>query len=303
MTRRLTEDELSELVVPAAADHLVADLSFRELLMLYSRARPGKSQKSRPYRLRKWLAAFGDLPAWDVAERHVQVLVDKLRTRGYQPATIRRELGDIKAAYNWAINEQRFAPKGYQNPAALIRLEKERTRRVYLDDGQRDALLAACKASRWPKLYCLVLMALHTAARKGELLVLHWDDIDLAARRALLHDSKTGEPRVLMLSDSVLRALKALRPPAMAGLVFCGRNPLKAHDFRYNWFRARKLAGLDHLHFHDLRHVSAATMLKHGVNLKAVAQVLGHADTRMVGARYGHLDIAYLQEEIGRVFK
>lgn len=301
--KRITEYELGQLSVPERATHQVAEISFGELLLLYTQARPGKSAKSRPYRIKKWVAAFGTLPAWDIEARHIQALVDQMRANAYKPATIKRELTDIKAAYNWALVEQRIAPKGFENPTAAIRLEKEGTRRVYLEDHQRDALLAACKVSRWPKLYCLALMALHTAARKGELLTLHWNDIDLIAQRAILHDSKTGEPRILILSESVVAALKAIRPEALAGLVFCGRNPTKAHDFRNNWNKARKLAQLNHLHFHDLRHASAAIMLKKGVNLKAVAQVLGHVDTRMVGARYGHLDIDYLQIEVSRVFE
>ena len=301
--KRITENELGQLIVPAPCEHTVADISFGELLLLYTTANPGKSAKSRPYRIKKWVAAFGSLPAWQVEGRHIQALVDRLRANDYQPATIKRELTDVKAAYNWAMTQQRIAPKGFENPTGLIRLEKEKTRRVYLEDRQRTVLLAACKAARWPKLYCLALMALHTAARKGELLGLHWDDVDLSARRAILHESKSDEPRLLILSESVVLALKSIKPEALAGLVFCGRNPGKAHDFRYNWTKARKLAKLEYLHFHDLRHASAAIMLKKGINLKAVAQVLGHADTRMVGARYGHLDINHLQSEVERAFE
>jgi len=64
--KRLTHDDLENVVAPSQLPHEVAQITFGELLFLYMRARPGKSSRSRPYRLKKWLSLFGDLHAWEV---------------------------------------------------------------------------------------------------------------------------------------------------------------------------------------------------------------------------------------------
>jgi integrase len=83
-----------------------------------------------------------------------------------------------------------------------------------------------------------------------------------------------------------LSSYRQHRPDA---LVFCGANPYAAYDERREWRRLRENAGPPALHFHDLRHIAAARMLKAGSWKLAASQVLGHADTRMIARRYGSL--------------
>lgn len=275
-----------------------SEITFRELLTLYLALAPHR-RKSHGYRTEKWITAFGDLPAWDFHSAHILAMVDKLEGAGYKAATINREIVDIRAAFNWAI-KKRKAPPEFQNPCTEYTMKPEDIRRVELTDQQINALLAAAKLSQWPKLYALVLMALHTGGRKGELTGLNWEDVSLEQRRAILHTTKNGRPRTLQLTQPVIDALSEIRPHHMlAGCkVFSGRNPLRAHSFRKNWETCRADVGLDDLHFHDLRHVSAAKMLKNGVNILAVTQILGHVDTRMISRRYGHLDDHHLQSAV-----
>jgi len=66
----------------------------------------------------------------------------------------------------------------------------------------------ACRASHWDKLYLLVLLAITTGARKGELTKLRWNDIDFDRRTAYVATTKNGQPKVLPLTDSVIRELE-----------------------------------------------------------------------------------------------
>ena len=88
-----------------------------------------------------------------------------------------------------------------RNPVGNIRRKREsRGRTRFLSDEERTALLAACAQSDWPALHALVLLAITTGARRGELVSLKWADVDLKAGRAILHDTKNGEQRTLPLA-------------------------------------------------------------------------------------------------------
>jgi integrase len=274
-----------------------------ELLTLYCADRPCKREDLRDYRLRKWRTQFHDLSAWDLRPEHVAGVVRAMETQGYAASTINRDMADLASCYAWAIR-RRYCPANFQSPTRDFVRRPTGVRRVEISDDEVARLLAQAKVSLWPKLYPLVVMALHTGARKGELMRLSWGDVDMSARRAILHDTKAGVPRRLMLTQLVLEVLSAIRPTPCSDdmLVFCGRNPYRSHEFRKAWERCRDDAGLPDLHFHDLRHASAARMLKAGSTLHSVAQVLGHKDTRMLARVYGHLDDAHLQHTVERTW-
>jgi integrase len=219
--------------------------------------------------------------------------------QGYAPPTINRDVADIASSYSWAI-KRRYCPADFLSPTREFQRRPDVPRRVELSDCERKRLLAQSKLSHWPKLYPLVLAALHTGGRKSELTGLRWCDLDVRHQRAMLRETKAGVPRRLILTPAVVEAFAAIRPePAPDdSLVFCGRNPFKAYDFRKVWDRCRRDAGLPEFHFHDLRHVSAAEMLKAGNTLHSVAQVLGHRDTRMLSRVYGHLDDKHLCDTV-----
>jgi len=98
---------------------------------------------------------------------------------------------------------KRLTPKGWHHPVRPIKSEQEDNGRVrFLSPEERDRLLAAARISVSPKLYLLILIAITTGARRGELLGLRIRDLDLEAKVATVHTSKNGEPRVLPLTDA-----------------------------------------------------------------------------------------------------
>jgi integrase len=146
---------------------------------------------------------------------------------------------------------------------------------------------------------CMVVVALRTGLRLGELLALKWHDIDLKAgriivRRSLWQDQegspKSGRNRLVDLSDEALAALKAhqhLRGP----YVFCHEDGgrLAHSEVKEIVPRACKRAGLaKRLTWHDLRHSFASHLVMRGATLKAVQELLGHATIDMT-MRYSHL--------------
>lgn len=98
------------------------------------------------------------------------------------------------------------------NPVSLIEKHEETKGRVRcLSDDERNRLLDACQKSSNPYLYPVVVLALSTGMRQGEIMKLTWSDVDLVNERITLHDTKNGERRAVHLAGKALELLKGLR--------------------------------------------------------------------------------------------
>ena len=141
----------------------------------------------------------------------------------------------------------------------------------------------------------LVQLAIETAMRQGKLLALAWDNVDLKAQTARLEDTKNGESRTVPLSSHAVAVLEALpRGSGMDGRVF----PISAQAVKLAWKRACKRAGIEGLHFHDLRHEATSRLAEKLPNLIELAAVTGHKDLRML-KRYYHPRATDLAKKLG----
>ena len=117
------------------------NLTFAELVRGYCLC--AKPNEPRDYRLQKWLEWLGDSIAWDITEEQIDGLLEALSNAGMANSTRNRELGDIKAIFNWAIKEKRRSgiPVGFTSPAANIGKLDEPIRRclLYTSPSPRDS--------------------------------------------------------------------------------------------------------------------------------------------------------------------
>lgn len=296
-------------------------LSVAELVDLYMAHYAGRDP-ALANRLRWWVGRIGALPFETVSDDHVHVQLEELarsparyfagldadgrrifkaKDRPMAPATVNRHHQALASVFTWAI-KKRVAPKGWIHPCRAVekRSEAGNARSRYLSDAERERLLAACKASAWPKLYLLVLLALSTGARKGELLGLRWADVDPAARLAHVSRSKNGDAKALPLVPAAADELQRLRGDAEA-LVFCSaKEPSKPFCFTVVWERALKAAHIRGFRFHDLRHSCASFLAKNGCTLLEIADLLGHRQISMT-RRYSHLAASHRSALVDRV--
>jgi integrase len=189
-----------------------------------------------------------------------------------------------------------------------IRLEKEpqgRIRWLQLDEERR--LLDACRASRTKHLARIVIVAMETGLRRGELLGLTWDRVDLSRGVLRLEQTKSGKRREVPMRQVVYDVLAPLRAKALEGLTPGpdGRLPeldgrvWPVGDVRTAFENAVAQAKLDDFHFHDLRHHFASWYIMRGGSLPALQQILGHADIKMT-LRYAHLAPEHLRAEMAK---
>lgn len=213
---------------------------------------------------------------------------------------MKKELAKLSVIYKLASRE--WGIGGAVNPLAGVARPVEhnaRTRR--LAPGEEGKLLAACE----PPMALLVRAALETAARLGELLAVEWGDVDTSKRVMTLrgiggHGTKNGDPtRAVPLSSEALAVLRELGklPRSMDSRLFW---QWRASDsFSAAWRRVCTRAGIENLHFHDLRHEALSRLAERGdLSVLELAAISGHKTLAML-KRYTHLRSVDLARKLG----
>jgi len=201
----------------------------------------------------------------------------KLVTR----STVDHELVVLRRALNLAVEWDLL------QACPRIRLfHADTIRTAYLDELQAVNLLRACENPRAPHLHALVKLALNTGMRRGELLRLKWSDVDFANGIIHVQQGKTGRRAVPLIPggrealQSVMTADRLLTTPG-SPWVFANAEGHPYTDPKTAFIAARRRAGLDGLHFHDLRHAYARQFLVRGGSMAQLRVILGHASYRM----------------------
>lgn len=193
-----------------------------------------------------------------------------------------RRLLNIAAREGW-IQRTPFAP-------GLVSKADERHRERILTREEESRLLGACDKPRRRHLRTLILIALDTGMRRGEILKLRWADIDFAGGKILVQawNTKTMRARTVPVSKRVhgeLTALKTRKKWAkLDDLIFGGLT-----QFDNAWRKATAAAGLQGVRFHDLRHTAATRLVQGGLPIVEVARILGHTTLQM-SYRYTNSD-------------
>lgn len=218
------------------------------------------------------------------------------RLRSVSPSTVIRELNTISHAIDTAMRD--WGVYLHRNPCKLVRRPsppRGRNRRLRDDEEQR--LLDAADSGRNVYMRDLIVLAVETGMRRGELLSLDWQHIDLESRIVHLPMTKNGEPRDVPLSTRARDVLYRLweaqeRPPTGRPL------PTTESAVVQAWGHLCGRAGITGLHFHDLRHEAVTRLFEKGLNIVEVSAISGHRELRML-ARYTHLRARDLVARLG----
>jgi integrase len=261
--------------------------TFGELMDRYEKEHIVKRASHRSFggyvkRLRTF---FGNRTLADITPRLIVEYKNYRLAAGKAPATVNRELSAIRKAFNLAVREWEWCRS---NPVCRVSMERENNKRDrWLSDEEERCLLMACA----PWLRDLVLFALCTGMRMGEILALTWRGVDFQRRTVTVFRSKNGERRTIPLNQTVLTVLreKAKVRAIQTDLVFCSKTltPLENGHLRRSFRLALKKARIEDFHFHDLRHTFATRLVQAGVDLYKVQRLLGHKSPIMT-QRYAY---------------
>src|SRR5262245_59856671 len=202
------------------------------------------------------------------------------------PAAVNRPLQLLRHLLRLAHEEWEVLDK-----VPRIRLEREPQGRIrWLEPDEEAPLLAACRTSRNKQLAAMVTVAMETGLRRGELLGLTWDRVDMSRGVIRFEMTKSGRRREVPMRRVVYNVLAALPTPHESRVWAKG-------SMRTAFENAVAEAGINDFHFHDLRHHFASWYVMRGGALPALQQILGHATLAMT-MRYSHLSPKHLREEI-----
>ena len=281
-----------------AKRHTVSDLleRYRSDVLPHKRS---STIYNQVYHLQWWEAQIGHYALSEITPALIVEYRDKLaRTR--ENSTVRRYLAVLSHAFSIAVQEWEWVN---ENPFHKVSKPKEPRGRVrFLSEDERQRLLDSCQVSRNSSLYTIVVLALSTGARKGELLSLHWSDMDLKRGMLTFRETKNGETRSVPLTGYALDVLshhaKIRRPDTT--LLFPNDTGQKPMSIREAWKFAVKRSGITNFRFHDLRHSAASYLAMNGASLMEIAEVLGHKTLQMV-RRYAHLSEAHTAGVVARM--
>lgn len=252
-----------------------------------------KSKDKQEAQLKWWKDELGAYTLADVTPAMIGERRDRLlqgityRGTKRSNATVVRYLAALSHVFSTAANEWGWIEN---SPMRKVRKPTEPKGRVrFLSDEERPRLLEKCKESSNTYLYPIVVLALSTGMRHGEIVGLTWDVVDFQRKMLLLLETKNGERRAAPLTGLAHHLLKALHnnKKGDSSLVFPGVDN-KPVNIRPAWEEAMEKAEITNFRFHDLRHSAASYLAMNGATLAEIAEVLGHKTLAMV-KRYAHL--------------
>ncbi|MFI4939755.1 MAG: site-specific integrase [Burkholderiales bacterium] len=260
-----------------------------------------KGKDSENCRLNKLARCkIAEMPLYVIHREELLILLDEIGASGTAAKGVkpkRSSTGNQKRYYNLVRHIFQVAcdewKKVDKNPCSELAASdipidcKPRDRRF--KDDEYVKLLKELKGQA----RVVMILAVETAMRRGEILALEWQYVDLKQQTAFLPVTKNSESRMVPLSSRAVSAIREL-PIGIKGKVFA----IGADALRYQWRAARTNIGSPDLRIHDLRHEGASRLFEKGLNVMEASAVTGHKTLGML-KRYTHLNPSELAKKLG----
>jgi integrase len=228
---------------------------------------PKRHKTSLPI-IKIWEASLGPVKIGDLTKDIIIEERDKLKKRNVKDdpnrpvvtnASVNRMIAVLRRALNLSVNEWGWLAF---NPLSGIKnLAEPKGRTRFLQGEELEQLLQACRGSDNEDLLSIVILAITTGARRGEIAKIRLKDVSFESKRILIPTSKNGKPRMLYLADNALALVSAVHSRAKQKQVYLFASPhdvSRPNDFRTAWRTVIKNAKIDDFKFHDLRHSAAS---------------------------------------------
>jgi integrase len=284
----------NQLTVPFFRD-------FCETYLTFSQANKRAYVVERYYIEATLCPIFGKYRLNEITALMVEEFKQRRLRKGLKKSSINREIGLLKSMLTSAVKWKLVTHNG-ANEAKLFRLDNPPMSRILATDEEVN-LLRACDdlhlRLRAPHLRLVILIALYTGLRRGEILALRWADIDLENRILLVRKSKTpaGQGRKVNLNSRLYDALYNQHREANSEWVFPSFDRFQDEgrerhicDIKHAFQKAVKLSGIPKITFHQLRHTFCSRLANAGVSMSVIQELAGHSSI-LTTRRYTHPDV------------
>ena len=269
-------DEKRGYKKPAQPDIGFAEFA-REFIEIYSKQNK-KSWTRDEVSLKSLKPFFKGKTIQDIGPELIERYKAKRKTE-VSPATVNRDLAFLKTMFNKAVEWGRLESSPVKN---VKKFKEPNSKERILGPDEMKRLIDVANNHLEP----ILIIALNTGMRRGEILSLKWENINLSKRCIHLEDSKSGKSRDIPMNGLVIEALSAIAQNSE----YVFPNPRTGgpiEDIKTAFKTACKNAEIKGLRFHDLRHTAATRMVEAMVDLVTVSKILGHSSIQMT-MRYAH---------------
>lgn len=207
--------------------------------------------------------------------------------------TINRDLEVLRHLLFWAVDAGHLA----KNHLSRVHMVRERRKpRLIASLDEEEKLLAAAA----PHLRRIVIAALDTGMRRGEILTQRWEHIDFERRLLYVTHSKTpeGEAREIPVGERLSALLESMRQPEGFVFTFDG---MPIQRIKTAWKAAIRRAGIRYFRFHDLRHAFNTRLMEAGVLQEVRKALMGHSSGEDVNEIYTHVQLPRKREAIEKL--
>ncbi|NQU94795.1 MAG: site-specific integrase [Candidatus Omnitrophica bacterium] len=288
-SRKLAESVLAKRKLAMAENRFLdikkaSKTTFYELCDLYIElhAKPNKRDWRRSDLLhqRRSKEFFGNARLHTITQEQVEQYKAK-RLSSVSPATVNRELSSLKHMFNKAIEWGKVEI----NPAHRVKKLRENNARLrYLEKEEIKTLIDNSNATLQP----VLVVAVSTGMRRGEILNLKWRDIDINKGIIYVLRTKNHEAREVPMCDTVKQIFIKTEKRPNSPFIFCRKNGKPYGKLDKSFLQALNKSGILNFRFHDLRHTFASQFMMAGGELNTLRELLGHKDIKMT-LRYSHL--------------
>ncbi|MBR1775968.1 site-specific integrase [bacterium] len=278
------------------------------LFLRYSEANK-KSYKNDVHSTNTFLEVWGNCDITAITPNAIEDFKQKMiLDRKNKNATVNRHLEVLSKMFNLGIANN-LAEK---NPMSAVKKLKENNYKVRVLSADEEKRMFAeiergyevvgrerVQKTIYPYIHLkpLIICALQTGMRRGEIFNLKWYNIDFEYEFIELTETKSGKSRRIPISAKLMEVLNSVRNDNEEYVFVNPETNMPYNDIKRSFHAVLKKAGIENFRFHDLRHTAATRMLEKGADIRTVQEILGHSSV-LVTQRYTHSTPQYKKSAI-----
>ncbi len=244
-----------------------------------------RTWKKRAEHLRTLKAFFKDKILTQITPKDIEDFKSS-RLETLKPATVNRELATLRHIINLAKRWKKFYGENPVSVSGLMTEDNHRDRVLSFEEEER---LLACSADH---LKPILITALNTGMRRGEILSLKWNNVDFDNSVFIISstNNKSKKTKRVPVNSRLKKMLLELKfqNQKKSDFVFLGNDERPLKDIKTAFQNACSRAKIEGLRFHDLRHTAGTRMVESGVGIVAISKILGHSSVELTMKRYLH---------------